>query len=235
MKRTILSLPTATKPIRAYFADARRLPVRDSTVNFVVSSPPYVNVFNYHHNYRRAVESLGWDPLVIARSEIGSNRKFRQNRFLTVVQYSVDMALTLRELGRVCTQEARLLLILGRESNVQMTPFFNSSLVSSVAVAVCGYKLVFQQQRVFQNRFGQEIYEDILHLTPTGATSQLDEPQLIAGARRLAADCLEEARNRVPAAKRVFLDQAIEDAHAVFPSPIADSARATTPVPSANR
>lgn len=235
MKRTILSLPTATRPIRAHFADARRLPIRDRTVNFVVSSPPYVNVFNYHHNYRRAVESLGWDPLVIARSEIGSNRKFRQNRFLTVVQYSVDMALTLRELWRVCAEHARLLLILGKESNVQMTPFFNSSLVSSVAVGVCGYKLIFQQQRVFQNRFGQDIYEDILHLTPTVVMSQLDEQQSIASARRLAVDVLVEARNRVPTDKRVFLDQAIDDAHAVFPSPIADSARATTLVPSADR
>ncbi len=89
----IETLPQATKTISVSLGDARYLPLDDSVIDFVLTSPPYINVFNYHHNYRAAVEMLGWKPLVSAKSEIGANRKFRQNRFLTVVQYCIDMSL----------------------------------------------------------------------------------------------------------------------------------------------
>ena len=69
-----------------HLADARRLPIEDDSIEGVITSPPYINVFNYHQNYRRAVELLGWKPLEASRSEIGANRKHRANRFFTVVQ-----------------------------------------------------------------------------------------------------------------------------------------------------
>ena len=86
VRAVVEELPVSARPIEVHLTDARVVPLRDHTVGFVVTSPPYVNVFNYHHHYRRAVEALGWNPLAVARSEIGSNRKFRQNRYLTVVR-----------------------------------------------------------------------------------------------------------------------------------------------------
>ena len=85
-------LPYSTRPIKADLQDARALPLDNQSVDFSVTSPPYINVFNYHQNYRRSVEILGWDLLRVARSEIGSNRANRGNRFYTVVQYCIDMA-----------------------------------------------------------------------------------------------------------------------------------------------
>lgn len=67
-------LPFAEQPIKADLQDARALPLESESVDFVITSPPYINVFNYHQNYRRSVEFLGWDTLRVARSEIGSNR-----------------------------------------------------------------------------------------------------------------------------------------------------------------
>lgn len=32
----------------------------------LITSPPYINVFNYHQKYRRSVEALGYDVLAIA-------------------------------------------------------------------------------------------------------------------------------------------------------------------------
>ncbi|HXX81402.1 MAG TPA: DNA methyltransferase, partial [Thermodesulfovibrionales bacterium] len=88
----VRGLPYSIRQIKADLQDARALPMQSKSVDFVVTSPPYINVFNYHQNYRRSVEVLGWDLLRVARSEIGSNRANRGNRFYTVVQYCIDMA-----------------------------------------------------------------------------------------------------------------------------------------------
>lgn len=42
-----------------YLADARSTPLEAQSVEAVVTSPPYINVFNYHQNYRPAAELLG--------------------------------------------------------------------------------------------------------------------------------------------------------------------------------
>ncbi|GGA44862.1 hypothetical protein [Okeania sp. KiyG1] len=94
--KLIENLPNSNKKITAYLSDARLLPISDNQIDFVVTSPPYINVFNYHQNYRKYAEFLGWNLLKIAKSEIGSNRANRGNRFYTVVQYCLDIADTLK-------------------------------------------------------------------------------------------------------------------------------------------
>jgi hypothetical protein len=119
----VLQLPYSEQPIKADLQDARALPLEPGSVDFAITSPPYINVFNYHQNYRRSVELLGWDTLRVARSEIGSNRANRGNRFLTVVQYCVDMAHTVQELSRVIKKNGRAVFIVGHESRVLGVPF----------------------------------------------------------------------------------------------------------------
>jgi 16S rRNA G966 N2-methylase RsmD len=84
--QVIKNLPYSESPIITSLCDARSLPIETDSIDFVVTSPPYINVFNYHQNYRRSAEILGWDLLKIAKSEIGSNRANRGNRFFTVTQ-----------------------------------------------------------------------------------------------------------------------------------------------------
>jgi len=54
-----LSFSFSKKPLKALLSDARELPFPDNYFDFVVSSPPYINVFNYHQQYRASTESLG--------------------------------------------------------------------------------------------------------------------------------------------------------------------------------
>jgi methylase of polypeptide subunit release factors len=223
IKAAVAELPSSDRLVDVHLADARAVPLEDRSVDFVVSSPPYVNVFNYHHHYRRAVEALGWNALAVARSEIGSNRKFRQNRFLTVAQYCIDMALVLRELSRVCRDEARVILVVGRESNVEKTPVFNSELVASLSTACTDFRVGFQQERVFQNRFGQNIYEDLLHLVLRRRTDSYDRDETVAGARLVGRDALVELRRLVRPDRACLLQEAIDGAGEVQPSPLADS------------
>ena len=123
----IRGLPLADCPIKAELQDARALPLPNRSVDFAITSPPYINVFNYHQNYRRSVELLGWDLLRVARSKIGSNRA---NRFCTVVQYCIDMGGALQELARILCSGGRAILILGHQSKVLGTPFFNADIVA---------------------------------------------------------------------------------------------------------
>jgi DNA modification methylase len=156
-------LPETPNEITAYLGDARSFPIASDTVDLIITSPPYINVFNYHQKYRRSVEVLGYDVLKIARKEIGSNRKNRGNRLLTVIQYCVDMALAIREMVRICKRDSRIILVVGRESNVLSTSFCNSQLIYDIAHEIFDLPLILKQQRVFKNRYGQDIYEDILH------------------------------------------------------------------------
>ena len=217
LERRVLSLPHSEAAVRVLLGDARALALMPNSVDFVITSPPYINVFNYHHNFRGSVEALAWAPLHVAKSEIGSNRKFRGNRFLTVVQYQLDMALALQELRRVASDRARVLFIVGRESSVQKTAFYNGRIVEAIA-PLAGFSRVFAQERVFRNRFGVNIFEDILHLVPCGAALHRD--QMLARARSIADDVLRDALSRVPAETEPALRQAIERAHEVIPSPV---------------
>ena len=179
LKARILALPESDSPIRLLNCDARQIPLEDGEADFVITSPPYINVFNYHQKYRRSVEALGWDLLRVAQSEIGSNRKHRQNRLLTVIQYCLDMTDVLRELRRVCKEGSRLIVIVGRESDVRKTRFFNGEIIAALATRCVGFQLILRQERVFMNRFGEKIYEDILHFHMTGRNSTSAEDSRI--------------------------------------------------------
>ncbi|TLS96826.1 DNA methyltransferase [Aliarcobacter cibarius] len=161
LKNIINNLNYTDKNIYALQTDARNTGLEDNSIDFIITSPPYINVFNYHQNYRKSLEKVGVNVLEIAKSEIGANRKFRQNRFLTVVQYCMDIGQVFIELDRVCKKNSKIVFIVGKESNVKKTLFLNSKLIKEIA-SIAGYEYIGEQRRVFKNKFGNNIYEDIL-------------------------------------------------------------------------
>jgi hypothetical protein len=226
LREKVAQLPISEAPIELANCDARSLPLSAERVDMVVTSPPYINVFNYHQQYRKSVESMDWDLLDVAKSEIGSNRKHRGNRFLTVIQYCLDMLAVFQELQRVCKPDARIVVVVGRESNVRKTAFFNGEIVAGLAVRCAGLRFCCRQERVFQNRFGEMIFEDILHF----GSRPLAERSLTSP-RDLAREVLVAALQRVPAESDADLRGAIDRIADVTPSPIyqANSARVLRP------
>ena len=208
--------------VEVRLADARSSGLGANTIDLVVTSPPYINVYNYHQKYRSSVEAMGWKVLRAARSEIGSNRKHRQNRVLTVVQYCLDMAQALAEVRRVLRPNGIAVFVVGRESMVRKTAFFNGEILAEIAVTALGFQLALKQERVFLNRFGQSIYEDILHLKPT--TSALPPEVQEARARKIAHTVLTHALSRCPAESRKDILMAIDAVERVRPSAILDPA-----------
>lgn len=217
LRDIIRGLPHATQSVVVHHADARQLPVETDSIDFVLTSPPYINVHNYHQNFRRSVEALQWDVLNIARSEIGSNRQNRSNRFLTVAQYSLDMMLAMREMARVARSGTRMILVLGRESTVRGTRFYNGELVAELAAQGAGMELVMRQERVFCNRFGTDIYEDILHFR--AGDNVPDEACSLDIARQVAGSVLSDAVSIVPEKERAGLEDVLNGLDAVSPSP----------------
>jgi DNA modification methylase len=159
------NLPEASGKLTADLCDARLTHerLRDS-IDLIITSPPYINVFNYHQNYRAIMELLGFDLLKVAASEIGSNRKNRGNRFKTVVQYALDMEETLISLAKCLKTNGTLIIIVGRESRVRGVPFSNSRILLQLAHSIETYIQEMYHERVFTNRFGKRIKEDILVL-----------------------------------------------------------------------
>ena len=217
LDQTVHNLPLSPRPVVVHHADARSLPFEDGSFDFALTSPPYINVHNYHQKFRRSVEAMDWNVLNFARSEIGSNRQNRANRFLTVIQYSLDMALALREMARTAKTGARMILVLGRESSVRGARFFNGELVARIALQSVGLELERRQERVFRNRYGLDIYEDILHFGKRGELR--DEASTLENARHIARHVLLETRSRIPEKERPGIDDATASADFVSPSP----------------
>lgn len=205
LKNLILTLPYSKATISVNRGDSRRLVLNDSSADMLITSPPYINVFNYHQKYRRSVEELGYDVLQIARSEFGSNRKNRGNRFLTVIQYCIDMALSINEAIRVCKDNARMIYVVGRESSVLGYSFCNSELIYDIGTEIYGLNLMIRQERVFKNRYGQMIYEDILHFENKKMTEWLTEQDIVEKARRIAIRILQDQLEIMPETKNTVL------------------------------
>lgn len=162
-------------------------------------------MFNYHQQYRASVEFLNGSVLPAAKAEIGSNRKNRGNRYLTVIDYCEDMAKVFSEINRICKKDSHIIFVVGRESSVMKTPFYNGKIIAELACKVCGLKPLFRQERNFKNKFGKEIYEDILHFSST--KSDINKNALTNFIINLLSYSLQYA----PLDKRIFLTTALEN------------------------
>ena len=198
LKETVISLPYSNGRITAYMGDARNVPRENDSASLLITSPPYINVFNYHQKYRRSVEALGYDVLAIAKNEFGSNRKNRGNRLLTVVQYTIDMALSLKEACRVCASGSRMIYVVGRESSVLGYSFCNSQLIYEICTEILHMPFLLRQERAFKNRYGQMIYEDILHFSCHKPACQIMDEDIKQRARSIAIRMLEEKKYTCP-------------------------------------
>lgn len=179
MKANILSLPYTNSNVKVHLGDARNICIDyKNCVDLILTSPPYINVFNYHQNYRGIIECFGYNVLNVANSEMGANRKHRSNRFKTVVQYSMDIGQTIYSSALSLKIGGRMVFVVGRESCVKKTAFYNSKILKELVALIPNLTLESESSRQFKNRFGATIIEDIL-IIKKSAEDKLDECPLI--------------------------------------------------------
>lgn len=225
LRSCVAGLPTNTGSVEVIHGDARSTDVPSDTVDLVLTSPPYINVFNYHQNYRPIIEWLGYEVLTPARSEVGSNRANRGNRFRTVIQYAHDMLAALAEIERVLTPEGTAVLVVGRESAVRSAPFYNGEIVASLARAG-GMSILSWKERKFTSRYGATVYEDILSLRPAKRTSSFDPSPRIADATAAAALVRARGENGTGEVSE-DIDMALADIGCVTGTPLLDRQQVT--------
>ncbi len=216
LKKSLLGLPCAEKIIDAKLQDARTVSknfVR--AIDLIITSPPYINVFNYHQNYRGIIEIFGYDSLKVAESEFGSNRKNRGNRFRTVIQYCLDMEQSLNSFWHALKVGGKMVIVVGRKSNVRKTPFYNGSIVQEILSKMQGFKPIENLERSFTNKFGEVIKEDIL------VVSKADYKVDFEIGKSVAEKHLEQALV-TSNDDSIILDlrDAIENINAIEPSPL---------------
>lgn len=168
LKELLNSLPESDRTISVNWADARKIgTIYKNKVDLIITSPPYINVFNYHQNYRGIVECFDYNILNVANSEIGSNRKNRQNRFRTVIQYAIDMGHVLKSCSASLKIGGKMIWVVGRCSNVRKVPFYNSAIIMDIVESIPGIEIDDVCLRRFGNRYGDYIIEDILIIQKT--------------------------------------------------------------------
>ena len=217
VRRGLMEIPDHGATAEPLAEDARYRPFENESFEAVVTSPPYINVFNYHQQFRPGVESLGYLPLRVATSEIGANRKHRQNRLMTVVQYCLDMSMSLDEMALVTRPGGELVLIIGRESRVRKVPFDNGVLLGSLLHGRDDLRLRKRAERKFTSRFGEVIVEDLLFVSRTKQEAQVGDLEF---ARSVGVLGLMRAGNRdLDAGVRADLEQAVKVAPKIAASP----------------
>ena len=215
IKNFALSLSYTNNNISAHLQDARTVHQRyPNELNLIITSPPYINVFNYHQNHRAIMEAVGWNILNVAQSEFGANRKNRGNRFKTVIQYCIDIEEALHSFWHSLSETGIMIIIIGRESNVRSSPFFNGLIVKEIIENAGGFNSVSDHERAFVNKFGEKIREDIL------VVQKASVPPSKSVGRKIAIRHLESALITASCEIKPDISAAIASADTVLSSPL---------------
>jgi hypothetical protein len=169
---------------RIELADARSLPLERSSVDAVITSPPYLNAIDYMRGHRLALIWMGWelDDLAAVRSvSIGAEAALKPasdlilppleiaanlppSKAQIVERYRADIYRLMIELRRVVKPGGQVLVVVGN-SNIAGVPVSNADINHASATQV-GFSLV--------KRFDRPLPPQSRYLpTPKGGSNAL--------------------------------------------------------------
>ncbi|MFH0947116.1 MAG: DNA methyltransferase [Planctomycetota bacterium] len=93
--------------------DARQLPLRDGSVDLVLTSPPYLGTYDYAEVQHLREAFLGLPPGDRSAREIGSRSGSQLPPTLALKQYRQDLTAVLREARRILRPGRSAILVLG--------------------------------------------------------------------------------------------------------------------------
>lgn len=93
-------------------ADARKMPIEDESVDFVVTSPPYANSHDYYLYNKLRMFWLGFDVRAVQEAEVGSRNK-HSDKGQPFESYMESMQMVLGECARVTKSSARICVVVG--------------------------------------------------------------------------------------------------------------------------
>lgn len=94
-------------------ADSRAVPfIAAESVSLIVTSPPYLNAYDYHKYHRQRIHWIDGDVAFARDLEIGSHDEFTRPK-ATPDQYFIDMDACFHEWRRILKSGARCLVLIG--------------------------------------------------------------------------------------------------------------------------
>jgi hypothetical protein len=107
-------LPADARAARVELDDATRLTtVKASTIDAIVTSPPYVGTYDYLAQHALRLRWLGIDARTFAAGEMGSRRRYAPLEPRAAREaWGRELAATLRAMARVCRKGARAALVM---------------------------------------------------------------------------------------------------------------------------
>lgn len=109
----IISNPAFVKVIHG---DARNLQIESSSVDLIVTSPPYVNALDYYRVHMYNMLWLGMDFDIFRKHEIGGHSHFIMNRFRLLSEYLGDMLRAMIEMNRILKPGKICAIVVGNSS-----------------------------------------------------------------------------------------------------------------------
>lgn len=98
---------------RVALADSRAVPfIRSGSVSLIVTSPPYLNAYDYHKYHRQRLHWIDGDVAFARDLEIGGHDEFTKPR-ATPDQYFTDMEDCFAEWQRVLKRRGRCVVLIG--------------------------------------------------------------------------------------------------------------------------
>ncbi|MBR9682436.1 MAG: hypothetical protein GOV02_02065 [Candidatus Aenigmarchaeota archaeon] len=100
-------------PTKVEVGDARDIELEDESVDFVITSPPYLNKIEYTKIYKTEYALFFNQPETKLRAFVGSRVEDFGDMPPIAEAYFKDMTLVMKELYRVCKKDAKLAIVIG--------------------------------------------------------------------------------------------------------------------------
>jgi hypothetical protein len=169
-------------------ADIRtRIPLKDGSVDRIVTSPPYANSMDYYLYHKQRMNVLGFDFKRTQNREIGSRHEYSSQR-APAEKWLADYCISLLEFRRVLRHNGDAIIIVGdsqiagkKIDAAEMTVAlgtkagFTAELLESVPLD--GRSRSFSRGFQRPNKF-----EHVLRLVATGAPQALDDAVFVGSA-----------------------------------------------------
>jgi len=131
--------------VKVFCHDSRHLEFLDEdSVDLVVTSPPYLNAWDYHLYHRFRLFWLGMDPIELKKEEIGAHLKHSYNT-QSIQRYSNDMKLCMNEMYRVLRNNKYVCIVIG-DSIVKGEVVMTHKILVDLAEQI-GFKFVTSIER----------------------------------------------------------------------------------------
>lgn len=102
--------------VRVICGDARKLDVKNDSIDLIVTSPPYVNALDYYRAHMYNMLWLGMDFDLFRKHEIGGHSHFIINRFRLLSEYLGDVLRSMIEMNRVLRKDKLCIIVVGNSS-----------------------------------------------------------------------------------------------------------------------